>query len=94
MDKNVEMNDNTPTHKLIAKKADGEFISLRKTNEQTNAVRGELGRLEDLGLLKKERSGNLLYYQTDKTCPIYEELKNIIIKNIASILFLSNTWDW
>ncbi|VVC03949.1 Uncharacterised protein [Candidatus Burarchaeum australiense] len=52
----------------------------RKTGEQTNAVRRELDKLERLGLVAKERTANLLYYRTDRRCPIYEELKHIIMK--------------
>src|SRR3989338_2469471 len=60
----------------------------RKTGEQTNSVRRELEKLERLGLVAKERKANLLYYCTDRHCPIYEELKRIVMKTegIGSVL--------
>ena len=52
----------------------------RKTNEATNVAKRELNKLEDAGLLRSERKGNLRYYRVNKDFPIYKELKSIFIK--------------
>ncbi len=52
----------------------------RKTGEQINAVRRELEILEKGGIVISERKGNLKYYLLNKRCPIYGELKSIIVK--------------
>jgi predicted nucleotidyltransferase/predicted transcriptional regulator with HTH domain len=52
----------------------------RKTGEQPNAVRAELGKLEAAGILLCEQRGNSLFYRVNPICPIYQELKGIILK--------------
>lgn len=52
----------------------------RKTNEQTNSVSAELRKMEKAGILKSERRANNLFYRVNMFCPIYAELKGIIIK--------------
>ena len=52
----------------------------RKINQPTNAVSAELAKLEKAGILTSERQANLLYYTTNSSCPIYSELKSIILK--------------
>lgn len=60
----------------------------RMTGEQVNAVRRELEILEKGGIVVSERRGNLKYFALDKQCPIYCELKSIIVKTegIGSVL--------
>ena len=41
----------------------------RSTKENINAIRRELANLEEIGLLKSERKGNLKYYVANKKCP-------------------------
>jgi len=52
----------------------------RSTKENINAVRRELANLEEIGLLKSERKGNLKYYVANEKMPIYNELASIILK--------------
>jgi predicted nucleotidyltransferase len=52
----------------------------KKLDENTNAVRRELNNLHDIGLLRKERKGNLVLYSVNRNFPIYNELKNIFMK--------------
>ena len=52
----------------------------RKINSEINAVRAELQSLEDAGVLASERKGNLKYFRVNKKCPIFDELRKIIIK--------------
>jgi len=52
----------------------------RITKENINAVRRELSNLEQIGLLRSKKQGNMKYYSVNKDFPIYEELKSIILK--------------
>jgi len=54
---------------------------VRETGEEINAVRRELERLENAGIVKKESRGNRLYYWTRKDYPFYEDLLAIITKS-------------
>lgn len=52
----------------------------RRTGENINSVRRELGKLERVGLLKSRLEANLKYYAVDTACPIYGELVSIFLK--------------
>jgi predicted nucleotidyltransferase len=52
----------------------------RKTHSQPNAVCAELAKLEAAGILLREQRGNSLFYRANARCPIYSELKGIILK--------------
>lgn len=45
------------------------------------AVQRETARLLKTGLIDKSASGNRVYYQVNKNCPIYADLKSIILKS-------------
>lgn len=53
---------------------------VRATDEQINAVRRELARMDRLGMVDKERRGNRLYYWFRKDYPLYFELLHLIAK--------------
>jgi predicted nucleotidyltransferase len=53
---------------------------VRKTGEEINAVRRELARMEERGLVKKESRGNRIYYEFNKSYPFYEELLQLVTK--------------
>jgi hypothetical protein len=53
---------------------------VRVLDEEINAIRRELLNLEDAGLLKTEKKGNKIEYRLNHTCPIYEELRGLILK--------------
>ena len=53
---------------------------VRRTNEEINAVRRELARLEKAGIVKKEPRANRLYYQLNKNYLFYPELLKIVAK--------------
>lgn len=53
---------------------------VQELGENNNAIRRELKRLEKIGLLDSRRQGNLKYYRVNKRCPIYPELKDIVLK--------------
>ncbi len=53
---------------------------VRSVGTEINAVRRELKRLHDLGLLKKRQSSNRLYYTVDTTNMFYAELLSLVSK--------------
>ncbi len=53
---------------------------VRQTNEEINAIRRELGRLEKAGILKSESRGNRLYYWVRKDYLLYGDLLSIVAK--------------
>jgi hypothetical protein len=53
---------------------------VRETKEQINAVRRELARMEEYGLVKKESRGNRLYYWFDESYLFYPELVAMVAK--------------
>ena len=62
-------------------------IALR-SKQPIRAVQREAQKFEKIGLLKKTTAGNRVYYSVDKACPIYAELKSIILKTtgVAEVL--------
>jgi len=47
------------------------------------AVQQELGRLERLGLIVKTPRGNRAYYKADRSHPVFEDLKRVIVKTVG-----------
>lgn len=56
---------------------------VRLTSEEINAVRRELSRMEDRGLVKKEARGNRLYYFFNKTYAFYQDLISLTAKTVG-----------
>lgn len=54
---------------------------VRRTGEEINAVRRELGRMEVLGMVKKEPRGNRLYYWFRKDYIFYSDLLSLVAKS-------------
>ncbi len=48
-----------------------------------NAVQREAAALSDAGILSREESGNRVYYSADERCPIYGELRVILLKTVG-----------
>ena len=46
-------------------------------------IRTELTRLEDDGIFRSRKKGNLAYYSLNKSYPLFEELKSIVFKTIG-----------
>ena len=53
---------------------------VRKANEEINAVRRELQRMESKGMVKKEPRANRLYYAFRKDYPFYASLLALVTK--------------
>lgn len=54
-------------------------MALILKEDPTNVSR-EMARLEELGILKSKRSGNLKHFQANRECPFFEELKGLVLK--------------
>jgi predicted nucleotidyltransferase len=53
------------------------------------AVQREGARLTEIGLLRRIEDGNRVYFQANPACPIFAELKRILLKTVALELLLS-----
>ncbi len=51
--------------------------------ESSNAIRLELNRFEDAGLLKSDTRGNRKYFKADTTHPLFPDIHNILLKYIG-----------
>ena len=56
---------------------------VRAVNAGSGAVQREINQLTKAGIIQKTKSGNQVYYQIDRNCPIHDELKGLIIKTSA-----------
>lgn len=56
---------------------------VRATGEEINAVRRELARMEERGMVKKEPRGNRLYYWFRQDYSLYSDLLNLIAKTVG-----------
>ncbi|MFH0943346.1 MAG: hypothetical protein V1810_04185 [Candidatus Beckwithbacteria bacterium] len=67
---------------------------VREVEEEINAVRRELARMEKRGLVKKEARANRLYYFFNKSYPYYQDLISLTAKTVglgAEIIKHKNT---
>lgn len=55
----------------------------REFSESSNAVRIELNRFEEAGLICSEKVGNKKYYQANKNYPLFAELQQIAMKQFG-----------
>ena len=53
---------------------------VRRTNEEINAVRREISRMEEAGMVKKEARGNRLYYWFRHDYAFFPELLSLVAK--------------
>ena len=51
--------------------------------ESSNAIRVELNRFEEAGLLRSFTLGNRKYYQAENTHPLFKDIHNIILKYVG-----------
>lgn len=55
----------------------------RMTGIQMGALQRELKQLSDSGIISRNVQGKQVYFQANKDCPIFNELKGIIIKTVG-----------
>jgi hypothetical protein len=58
--------------------------------ESTNAVRVELNRLSDAGLLESEAAGNTILYKANSKHPIYGDIRNLVSKYLGFDQIIEN----
>ena len=71
---------------MLFNNADAEFYLrqiVKLTSSGRGAVQRELKNLTDAGIINREVQGRQVYYQANKNCPIYAELKNIVTKTFG-----------
>ncbi|HET8838022.1 MAG TPA: ArsR family transcriptional regulator [Flavobacteriaceae bacterium] len=51
--------------------------------ESTNAIRIELNRFEDAGMLKSKKQGNRKYFKANTNHPLFEEMQKIMRKYVG-----------
>jgi len=61
--------------------------------ESTNAVRVELNRLTEAGLLQSEAVGNTILYKANAANPMYLDLKNLVSKYLGFDQIVENVLD-
>jgi predicted nucleotidyltransferase len=54
-------------------------------------IRKELLRLEEEGVFVSTRKGNLVFYSLDKSYPLFDELKSIVLKTVGAVGLLKET---
>jgi len=55
----------------------------RMTGIQMGALQRELKQLSDNGIIRRNVQGKQVYFQANRDCPIFNELKGIIIKTVG-----------
>ena len=58
------------------------------TGQPVHAVEREVAKLEAVGLITHTLEGNRKYYQVNRDCPIFPELKSIFLKTVG----LGDAW--
>ena len=56
---------------------------VRKTGVGLGAAQRELKQLSGSGIIKRTVRGNQVYYKADTDCPVFKELKGLIIKTVG-----------
>jgi len=68
-------------------KAEGQGLHLRELERRTRlnsrGILRELRSLKEAGILVSHRTGNQVIYRLNVDCPIYPELKNLLLKTAA-----------
>ena len=63
---------------------EGEFAG------STNAIRLELNRFEDAGLLKSYTKGNKKFYQANTVHPLFSDINSLLLKNVGFDKIIEN----
>jgi len=65
----------------------------RKTGIDVRQLSRELGALSDSGIVARHRFGNLVVYRFNPDCPVYEEIRAIVLKTVGLADVLRNALD-
>jgi len=55
----------------------------RRSGSALGAIQRELARLTKAGILVKQKQGNQVYYRANSDCPIYHELRGLVLKTMG-----------
>ena len=55
----------------------------RRSGAALGAIQRELARLTKAGILVKQKQGNQVYYRANSDCPIYRELRGLVLKTMG-----------
>lgn len=61
-----------------------------ETGDSTNAIRLELNRLEQAGMIKSFESGNKKKYQANRLHPLFSEISSLILKYVGIDVVIEN----
>ena len=53
-------------------------------------VQRELKNLTDAGIIRKTRRGQMVYYQANQACPVFSELRSLVLKTAGLVDVLRN----
>jgi DNA-binding transcriptional ArsR family regulator len=56
---------------------------VRQVGVKQGAVQRELATLTSVGILSKRRQANLTLYQANESCPVYQELRGLLVKTLG-----------
>jgi len=56
----------------------------REVRRDISGIKRELDNLEKAGVLTSEKVGNLRYYEVNRACPIFAELRAIVAKTVGA----------
>ena len=62
----------------------------KEFGENNNAIRLELNRLEEAGMLSSEKQGNKKLFSANLKHPLYKEIHNIVLKHFRLDRFINN----
>jgi DNA-binding transcriptional ArsR family regulator len=71
---------------ILYRHADESFYLMqlvRAVGAGKGAVQRELKLLNEAGIITREKIGRQIFYQANRQCPIYEELRQMIVKTIG-----------
>jgi DNA-binding transcriptional ArsR family regulator len=57
----------------------------RHLGVRPSSIQRELAMFVSAGLLSRERDGNRVYYQADRSCPIFAELEQLLLKTTGLV---------
>jgi predicted nucleotidyltransferase len=60
-------------------------------NVSPSSIQRELANLTKAGILKKTIDGNRTYFNADQNCPIFPELKSVLIKTVGVVDLLQHS---
>ena len=55
----------------------------RHLSVRPSSLQREVRQLADVGILQRRKNGNRVYFQADKSCPIFPKLAQILFKTVG-----------